>query len=227
MEENEWMMDIYKMSHRMNKDEILTKLMQHSREFYKYIHFHPNYEKYEGLDPFLIERELYFLGSENAVKFLDELLIENNSTAKVLETVVFRGNRVIDFCKDFQINNKSASIFLPLIDKLVLTITSNFCIEVKEKYDRKHLTSTPFSDKETGKMFYQLNDNWKLKTDIKYAYLYEFLVTQNNYKISSKTEYENFVRKNYNVKGRLQYDKAISERHFKKLQELLKSLIQK
>jgi hypothetical protein len=183
-------------------------------------------EKETGLTLTEVERDLYFLGSEESIELIDELLIENQNTMSVLQTVVFRGNRIIYHCEYFEIKNEVSLVILPLIKRLVGVITVSYNVSIKNEKDSPIKLPSAFKDTETAKAFYYLNDNWELNKDIKYAYLYEFMVTMKNFKFHSKSEYENFVRDKFKVRSKVQYDKTTSSKHFERLEKLLVSFNQ-
>jgi hypothetical protein len=207
-------------AHRMEKEDVLESLLCLSRELNSLVHYYPEYRDESDLYP-MAEYELFFLGTDRALKLFDELLIENPNTIKILETFVYRSIEVERYCNDLDISNPMSQNYLPLIRRVVTNIVSNYQISVKSNKKKTIELPSAFKDIHTLRLFYYLNDNWDNTTQIKYAYIYEFLVTKNNFKIVSKVYYEFFVRERYKVIGKFNYDNANSEKHFEKLNELL------
>jgi hypothetical protein len=217
------------LAHRMEKEDILPRLLELSRRFDSFVHYYPEFENSNDLlgDFSLSERELFFLGTSTALGLFDELLIENPNTFRVFETFVYRGKTISQYCKDLNITNPKSMTYLPFIEHAVQNLVSNYHIDIKIDERKPIEIPKAFKDKETLKLFYYLNDNWDYSKAIKYAYIYECMVTEHNYKIVSKTEYEHFVRERYGVKGKFNYH-AVStgNKHYKHLNELLKTFNQ-
>ena len=96
------------------------------------------------------------------------------------------------------------------------------------KYDIKFNNQTeektiksPFKNPETLKLFNYIVDNWNYKSDIKWAYIYNFFDDPKIY----HNEYERYVRETQNFNGLFKYYNANSKKVYKALKELKEAFL--
>jgi hypothetical protein len=83
------------------------------------------------------------------------------------------------------------------------------------------LISNPFRDNDSKDFFDYVVLNWDKKTANKWGYFWEFMVTKNNGKLTSKVDFENYLISHNLYLGKLNYDSCNSDKIFLKLEELL------
>jgi len=78
---------------------------------------------------------------------------------------------------------------------------------------------TPFTDPKTHELFNYIVDNWVYNKDLRYAYIYNYLVDVLNYSII-QTDYEKFIRTKYNV-GRVYFENANSQKRIEQIKTIV------
>lgn len=102
-------------------------------------------------------------------------------------------------------------------DVIELFVSSIIPKEVRDN------TRAPFRNNETRNLFEFIVKHWDNQTATKWGYIWEFLVTLNNGKLTTKTDYENYLREHHGfTKGKPNYDNCNSEKRFNELEELKK-----
>lgn len=86
---------------------------------------------------------------------------------------------------------------------------------------------SPFRDNDTKELFDYLVKNWSNKNANKWGYIWQFLVVQGKGKLTTKTDYENYLRihKGF-TEGKPNYDSCNSKKHYDKLTELYENFKQ-
>ena len=83
-------------------------------------------------------------------------------------------------------------------------------------------TKTPFRDQNSRNLFDFIVLKWENKATNKWGYIWEFFVTKGNGKLTNKTDYESYLRRNHNFNsGKPNYESCNSFKKFDQL-ELLK-----
>jgi hypothetical protein len=79
----------------------------------------------------------------------------------------------------------------------------------------------PFKDPQTAELFEYIVDNWDYNAATKWGYIWEYLFTNNNGKLTNKTDYETYIRERFNfTKGKPNYENCVSPKRFLELDEL-------
>lgn len=95
---------------------------------------------------------------------------------------------------------------------LIENTTFNESKEVKE-------IQTPFTDPKTHELFNYIVDKWNYDKDLKYAYIFNYLVDTLDFTII-ETDYEKYIRTKYNI-GRVYYQNANSEKRIKQIEDII------
>jgi hypothetical protein len=117
----------------------------------------------------------------------------------------------------FLLIDNSVEYYLMYLDTILQWLSEFFTHDDKIVY-------SPFDEK-SEKIFNYLIEEWKYKSDIKYAYIFNLLVDEFEYKIL-KPEYEKFIREKYNI-NRIYFGNAGSEKIENKLRELINIFLSK
>jgi ribosomal protein L22 len=79
----------------------------------------------------------------------------------------------------------------------------------------------PFRDDSTAELFEYIVNNWDYNAATKWGYIWEYLFTNNNGKLTNKTDYETYIRERFNfTKGKPNYENCVSPKRFLELDEL-------
>lgn len=85
------------------------------------------------------------------------------------------------------------------------------------------LLITPFNEKNISDVFKFLDDKWVYRKELRYGYIYNFLIDTLNFKIDF-TEYQRFILKKYNI--RVYKENALSNKIISQLPALYKEFDQ-
>jgi hypothetical protein len=112
--------------------------------------------------------------------------------------------------------------FIELLKDLFNSIKNIIDLEFNAPFDIKNSsTKSPFRDEKSKKLFEFIVNNWSNSHNTKWGYIWDFMVLQENGKLTNKTEYEAFVREKYNfLKGKMNFDSCNSSKRFEELEEL-------
>lgn len=113
--------------------------------------------------------------------------------------------------KNIEIYN-NFNLLLDIINDIV-----NFVKQIVDIQDAKSIDieinnntfSSPFIDKEVEQLFYFLCENWGYKSDLRYAYIFNFITDELGHKLNF-TDYAKFINLKYQV-PRVFLDKATSK----------------
>lgn len=99
-------------------------------------------------------------------------------------------------------------------------------IEPKQETDQI-IKPTPFKDLQTKELFEYIVNYWDNKNATKWGYIWEYLYTKDNGKLTNKTDYETYLRKHYDfTTGKPNYESCNSEKRYLELDNLKTQFIE-
>lgn len=119
---------------------------------------------------------------------------------------------------DFGLNTDLDIEYFKQYYKLVIELLSNPVDGLIKTI--KSTPLKPFRDNETKDFFDFIILNWERKTANRWGYFWEFIVTKNNGKLTSKVDFENYLISQNLYSGKPNYESCNSNRIFIELEEL-------
>lgn len=100
-------------------------------------------------------------------------------------------------------------------------------IEPKQETTLSITNKTPFKDSQTKDLFEFIVKYWDNKNTNKWGYIWEYLFTKDNGKLTNKTDYETYLRKHYDfTTGKPNYESCNSEKRYLELDNLKTQFIE-
>jgi hypothetical protein len=125
----------------------------------------------------------------------------------------------VEGCYDYR---KSSSDRLDLVGIYYLKNSLKKYIEPNKELPPPP-NKTPFKDDQTKGLFEYIVEHWDNDKATKWGYIWEYLFTKENGRLTNKTDYEAYLRVNYNfTKGKPNYESCNSENRYSQLEELKK-----
>jgi len=124
----------------------------------------------------------------------------------------------------------SINFYNELVDFLktiVLHIQDNQDIKTPLQLGQAKPEKNPFRDDSTAELFEYIVKHWNYNAATKWGYIWEYLFTNNNGKLTNKTNYETYIRERFNfTKGKPNYENCVSPKRFLELDELKKQYLE-
>jgi hypothetical protein len=100
---------------------------------------------------------------------------------------------------------------------------SKYFIDNQEspKKSNQYQLMQPFRDEKSRKLFLFIVDNWDYKANTKWGYIWSYFVDRGAGKLTTKTEYEAYIRQSVDLfKGKPNYHACNDEKRYQQLEEL-------
>jgi len=162
-----------------------------------------------------------FFFYEIEARFIDEPVEIESLIRSHLKEIVMINDRLNDFLDKLNSIKEVNSVLLDLqrVLGLVVESFSFFCPEQFVLQNRQE--QSPFKDAKTKDLFDYIVKNWSNNSASKWGYIWEFLFTKDNGKLTNKTDYESYVRKYHNfTSGKPNYESCNSAKRYLELDEL-------
>ena len=165
---------------------------------------------------FFTMRKLVNISKKSFIEDIDEIFKKHHSNQHIDIFKIFKLDldKKHKFIEIEKIDNSDQQVYYKIIIERLDNLFD--AVESIKRLNTPELK--PFNTKDQIKIFNYLNDKWVFKKQVRYAYIYNFMIYTLNYTIDFTT-YNKFIISKYGKK--VQRNNADKDSHYEQLSELM------